>query len=41
LIYEKYWQNFVDERFELIEAQQKAIAKIAENADITFAEVFR
>jgi hypothetical protein len=41
IIYEKYWQSYIDKNFDELTAQQKAIEKISQNADITFTEVLR
>jgi hypothetical protein len=39
IIYEKYWQNFIDEHYDEVNAQKMAIDKIAQNAKIIFKEI--
>jgi hypothetical protein len=39
IIYEKYWQYYIDLKYDDLEAQRKAIEKLSQNADIMFSEV--
>jgi hypothetical protein len=39
LIYDQYWKSFLNDHFDFLTAQKKAIEKIAQNGLITFEEV--
>jgi hypothetical protein len=41
VIYEKYWQSYIDNKYDVLTAQQKAIEKLSQNADISFTEVLK